>query len=244
MTCQYSCKKIDLSELFPEKTDAFAVTLDNVFTKEECQSLIKRTKEVGYTPALVGKDQVRVPENRNNYRCMIDDKDLAGEIFNRIKDHIPDEWMGNPVSRLNERLRFLRYHPGEYFKPHNDGIYVSSDKSECSYVTIHLYLNDVIEGGCTNFTTEPKNYMTRKLEKKQGKSSNNHYKCVSVEPKLGRILIFEHHLVHEGAAVTEGVKYTVRSDVMYHNTKPVRTSRWNSGFPFPQYKGPCCSGCS
>jgi hypothetical protein len=28
-------------------------------------------------------------------------------------------------------------------------------------------------------------------------------------------LVFDHGLIHEGAAVTDGVKYVLRSDVMY-----------------------------
>jgi len=40
------------------------------------------------------------------------------------------------------RLRFLRYDPGEYFKPHFDGVYMR-DNGERSCVTIQLYLNEV-----------------------------------------------------------------------------------------------------
>jgi Rps23 Pro-64 3,4-dihydroxylase Tpa1-like proline 4-hydroxylase len=43
------------------------------------------------------------------------------------------------LSRLNERLRILKYEGGEYFKPHTDGFYEISDKRETSYYTIHLY---------------------------------------------------------------------------------------------------------
>ena len=36
-----------------------------------------------------------------------------------------------------------------------------------------------------------------------------------VAGKLGTALLFEHGLIHEGAEVTAGVKYVLRSDVMY-----------------------------
>ncbi|KAK2754217.1 hypothetical protein FQN54_007096 [Arachnomyces sp. PD_36] len=45
------------------------------------------------------------------------------------------------LSRLNERLRFLRYDGGEYFRPHCDGNYVTPSGDEQSLYTIHLYLN-------------------------------------------------------------------------------------------------------
>ncbi len=40
------------------------------------------------------------------------------------------------------RLRFLRYDPGEYFKPHMDGSY-ERENGERSLITVHLYLNEV-----------------------------------------------------------------------------------------------------
>lgn len=36
-----------------------------------------------------------------------------------------------------------------------------------------------------------------------------------VRAQAGDVLIFDHRLLHEGAAVTSGVKYAVRTDVMY-----------------------------
>jgi hypothetical protein len=35
-------------------------------------------------------------------------------------------------------------------------------------------------------------------------------------------LIFEHQLLHEGAAVTQGRKYVLRSDVMYNPVGRIR----------------------
>ena len=37
-----------------------------------------------------------------------------------------------------------------------------------------------------------------------------------VDPKMGRVLIFQHaHLLHSGAEVQEGIKYTMCTDLMY-----------------------------
>jgi hypothetical protein len=37
-----------------------------------------------------------------------------------------------------------------------------------------------------------------------------------VDPKIGRVLIFQHRrLIHSGDDVTAGIKYTMRSDVMF-----------------------------
>ncbi|KAJ7845410.1 hypothetical protein B0H14DRAFT_2321717, partial [Mycena olivaceomarginata] len=39
---------------------------------------------------------------------------------------------------------------------------------------------------------------------------------LDVDPKVGRVLVFQQRmLVHSGEEVTEGIKYTMRSDFMY-----------------------------
>ena len=43
-------------------------------------------------------------------------------------------------TRLNERLRFLRYEKGMFFNPHYDGQYWTPDKKEVSYYTLQVYL--------------------------------------------------------------------------------------------------------
>ena len=44
-------------------------------------------------------------------------------------------------TRLNERLRFLRYQKGNFFNPHFDGQYWTPDKKEVSYYTLQVYLS-------------------------------------------------------------------------------------------------------
>lgn len=45
---------------------------------------------------------------------------------------------------------------------------------------------------------------------------SNPNRRLDVDPKMGRVLIFQHaHLVHSGDEVHAGVKYTMRTDLMY-----------------------------
>ena len=107
---------------------------------------------------------------------------------------------------LNERLRFLKYSPGQYFKPHFDGSYRRPDGSEQSFVTVQLYLNQGMTGGDTTFLSNTR-------------AEDN----VGVAPRTGRVLVFQHDLLHEGSTLLEGVKYAMRTDVMYRkaaNTDP------------------------
>lgn len=36
-----------------------------------------------------------------------------------------------------------------------------------------------------------------------------------MRPETGKTLVFHHEVLREGAAVTQGVKYVMRTDVMY-----------------------------
>ena len=104
------------------------------------------------------------------------------------------------MHRINPRLSFLRYGPGQYFKPHCDGLNDLLDGKQKSFVTLHLYLNepDSLTGGATRFWTPDKK------------------EHLDVEPKLGRVLVFQQRmLVQSGEEVTGGVKYTMRSDFMF-----------------------------
>jgi hypothetical protein len=64
---------------------------------------------------------------------------------------------------------------------------------EASRLTFMVYLNEDFGGGATEFDF-PKE---------------------TVRPREGMALVFDHGLQHQGAEVTRGTKYVLRSDVMY-----------------------------
>lgn len=178
----------------------FAITVDNVFSPEECKELIALSESKdGYKQALVNigdGQQASLPDVRNNDRWMTDDVAMAADFFARLIPYLPKTFEGLPVSCLNERLRFLRYDPGQYFAPHEDGEYTRDDNSETSRVTVQIYLNDSgLVGGETRFIGP--------------------YKDTVVYPKTGRVLLFQHDILHEGSRVFSGRKYVIRTDVMY-----------------------------
>merc|ERR1711874_863661 len=184
-------KDVSLSEIYGENHNLLAFTLDNVLSAAECEDLIKKTVFRGRFRGG-GRNF-----DRNNQRCIIDSHEYADLIWERIKSHLPQTWNSHPVVGLNERLRFLKYSPGEYFKPHLDGSYERPDGKEISFITIQLYLNEGFKGGNTTFMSD-------------GSS-----KDVGVVPKIGRILVFQHDILHEGSVLVRGTKVTMRTDVMY-----------------------------
>jgi predicted 2-oxoglutarate/Fe(II)-dependent dioxygenase YbiX len=167
-------------------------TLPEVLTHEECAEYIAFTEAKGYEPAPISTmgGFVMAPEIRNNTRVIIDDVDRAADLWLRVKAQIPEILFGRQAVGLNERFRFYRYDAGERFAPHYDGSF-RRENGEASHLTFMIYLSEEFGGGETIF------------------------KSISITPRTGMALIFEHGLLHEGAAVTFGRKYVLRSDVMY-----------------------------
>jgi predicted 2-oxoglutarate/Fe(II)-dependent dioxygenase YbiX len=199
---------VEISERF-SKRKFFALIIDNVLSPEECEEVIRVTEERGYGQAMVnvgGGRQKLMDDYRKSLRYMSDDKEFAQQLFLRVEKFIPQQWLGHKVVGLNERLRFLKYSPGDYFDKHCDGCYTRPDYSERSYITLQLYLNDR-EGGNGGETTFFDVI-------KDGKVSD-----VKVCPRPGRVLIFEHRIVHEGSLVVDGFKYAMRTDIMYTNNE-------------------------
>ncbi|CAB4376132.1 unnamed protein product [Rhizophagus irregularis] len=197
---------IDLSSIY-YGYEPLAFIIDNVLTLEECNTLINLSENdpnIKYEEALLnigGGKQISAKDVRNSSRYIRDDFILSSEIFNRISHVLPQTWQRRkksfPISCLNERLRFLKYKKGEFFKNHQDGMYRRDDGSETSFVTLQLYLNEGYQGGETTFLNNSLNVR------------------IPVVPKPGRVLIFEHQLLHEGSKLIDGIKYVIRTDIMY-----------------------------
>lgn len=162
----------------------------------------------------IGYNQQRINTSyRNSKRWLNFDKTLSDAFFEKIKDFIPKKFENRNVSCLNERLSFLKYFPGEYFKSHMDGRYTRPDNSESSYITVQIYLNDlnVEDGGETTIFKYPFNGI------------HQEYRII---PKIGRVLLFEHDIEHEGSILKNGIKYCIRTDVMYKNEECSLYSRF------------------
>ena len=171
-------------------------TIPSFMSADECAALIGQTEEHGFGPAPVttGSGFVMMPELRNNTRVMLDDRHLAERLWARLlhRSELHDVDVWQPVG-LNERFRFYKYGVGQAFRWHRDGAFIR-DSSEQSLLTFMVYLNEGFVGGATEF------------------------EHTSVVPTLGGALLFRHGLRHQGAEVTRGTKYVLRSDVMFRRS--------------------------
>ncbi|CCX05569.1 hypothetical protein FPQ18DRAFT_326169 [Pyronema domesticum] len=198
----------------------FAMVIDDFLTGEECASLLQLAEAThSWEPALVNFGngaQILALSARKCGRIIVDSHELADMLFQRIRPILEEnevaiigadtKWrIANApwkVTRINERLRFLRYKPGDYFRPHQDGHYFTPDETEQSFMTLQIYLGENLqeyEGGTTRFFFGPKEKIT-----------------ADIEPKQGRALVFQHRgLRHSGEPMKRGLKYAMRSDFMY-----------------------------
>lgn len=207
---------------------------------------------------LTGKDGAMVTGRQRRAR--------KAQIEDAQVDEEPESWT---LTRLNERLRFLKYTSGMFFKEHTDGVYRTPNGSESSYLTVHVYLNgdgvdrlapsedELLQKAARLAWYEEKRDQLRSkmgLRPKTTDAQPQHADndddgarrgraeetsgdphdeplvggatrfwamydsetFMDVNPKAGACLVFQHrNLLHSGEEVVRGVKYTVRTDVMY-----------------------------
>lgn len=178
-------------------------TISGVFSKSECDSLIQRAEEIGFSSAEVRtKTGSELMTNiRNNDRVNFQDSELAQLMWSRVSDVLP-VLDGKHAVGTDDRLRFYRYAAGQQFRRHKDGS-VSRDDGCVSQLSYLIYLNDDFEGGETKF------------REYSGTGASRRKRELTISPVTGSALLFQHERWHEGVVLTAGRKYVLRSDVFY-----------------------------
>jgi prolyl 4-hydroxylase len=172
--------------------EPYLFIIEDFLTKQECDDLILWSEEKGYEEAKVqvhGK-QIMLKHVRNNSRITFIDVEFADNIWVKFKPFAIEKIANSEAIGLNEMFRFYKYENGQRFKKHLDGSYIRNEV-ESSYFTLMVYLNDGYQGGETTF--------------------ENH----TIFPKKGNALVFYHGMKHAGEEIKSGVKYVLRTDVMY-----------------------------
>jgi len=166
-------------------------SVPGLLSSAECAELIALAEGAGFDAASVRtpEGQQAMPRVRNNERAMVEDSPWTGTLWQRLQAAELPVVEGQHAVGLPRSLRFYKYRPGQRFKMHKDGAW--REDGRVSQLTLLVYLNDGYTGGCTDF------------------------RSFIVEPEAGSALLFLHDSWHEGAAVVDGVKYVLRSDVLY-----------------------------
>ena len=181
----------------------FHLHLQGVLTPAFCDTLIADANARGFEPALVNSygEQKQLSNVRNNDRLEWDNPALARELEGLLQaaagDQFPYQMEGRTFARAGDHFRIYRYRPGQYFKPHRDGHFQLKELE--SQVTVLSYLNDTT-GGETILM--PTSYLYRD-------------NWLTIAPRAGDALLFQHDFWHEGRPVTAGEKYVLRTDLFY-----------------------------
>jgi hypothetical protein len=150
-------ERIDFGKtMLPEYNDLYAVVLDNILSREECDQLIHMAElsagahsddggvpNNGWRPAMINAGmgrEVLMQDYRNSDRIIWDENVLANRVWERvlqgegIKDYLSvlngepyrpvlGDWAITKDQRwvvteqgVNERLRFLKYGEGQFFR--------------------------------------------------------------------------------------------------------------------------------
>jgi hypothetical protein len=169
-------------------------------TAAECRRIVARAERCGFQAPSADYP----PSYRSNDRLVLDDPVMAAWLMERLLRYLPPVlWLDGRPWRpcgLNERLRFCRYRPGQSFGVHRDGVHYRDERR--SLLTFMVYLNGAADfaGGSTRFFA------------KRGAPADS---MVEIAPVAGTLMLFRHDLWHDGEGVRGGVKYVLRSDVLY-----------------------------
>ena len=169
-------------------------TVPEVLSAEDCRALIERAEAGEWLPATINTAEGRsvVAHVRNNLTAIFDDEELARRIYNRVRSSVPDRLLEKRPVGIKPRWRVYRYDEGQYFGLHGDQSY-RGPEGQRSLLTLMVYLNEGYGGGETDFPEVGER----------------------IQPSTGKALLFQHMVLHEGALVTRGKKYVLRSDVLF-----------------------------
>merc|ERR1712060_148636 len=130
---------------------------------------------------------------------------LTRELWKRLKNFIPAEFKDKQASGLNKSLRFLKYEPGQYFAPHQDGSQRIGGNDgvswESSYLSLLLYLSDPTGtdfNGGTRFIS-PDCVVCNETGHCNGACDQ----CINAPVKKGSVLLFAHSVLHAGTMSQE-----------------------------------------
>lgn len=205
--------------LEPSGPSEVAAEIPNVIPSDCCRTLVTLAESSGFRVALLSEDLAKggYPDLTQRKAGMVrfTDHELAAALWCRLKPALCQlDWSGLSCSfprgtsgwypfGVNDSMRILRYVEGDYFKPHVDGGRVLSEDVR-SFLSCIIYLNEAEEfdGGSTLFHPVRSNTAP-----------------TIVRPVVGCALCFDHNLYHEGEVLRSGIKYALRTDIMFRRSE-------------------------
>ncbi|KAF8894669.1 hypothetical protein BD779DRAFT_1502325 [Infundibulicybe gibba] len=189
--------------------------VDGFLSASECSAFVKCVDNL---PLELTRPKRRGEADRVNHRFSLSSPEFAQKLHALLVPHLPSfpypashsKASQRPDTRLphsfNSNIRIYKYTPTQHFGPHYDDSVRDPATGAYSEWTLLIYLTGVedgVEGGETLFYKDEK-----------GKSRE----VIAAPLTRGTALLHRHGqecMLHEGSPVRKGVKYVLRSDLMF-----------------------------
>ncbi|XP_059304880.1 uncharacterized protein LOC132056619 isoform X1 [Lycium ferocissimum] len=194
------------------------ITVQNFFTPAESQAFVKAAESLGFVhQGSLGPAYGEA--YRDNDRVSMNDPDLADAMWraglNKLFSDI--KIRGKVAVGLNPNIRFYRYKAGQRFGRHIDES-VDIGEGKRTHYTLLIYLS----GGSKSKTKVDKDSQGSLSETLVGGETvfygPRNALVAEVPPTEGMALLHIHGdkcMLHEARNVTKGIKYVLRSDVVF-----------------------------
>lgn len=216
-------------------------TIKGALKTDECNLLVEKANAKGWkksppTGGGHGKNSKEIP--RTSSLCVLYDTELAKRLWDIIRPYLPPdltylnhkdnpylhrehqgaEW--SPVF-VYDKMRLYQYFPGDAFPEHHDYkirrriVTEDSEFIEQSFTSLLIYLNDGFEDGQTGYWPDEIGLHCRFKKDVDDQSSNRKMHQVLITPETGKLVLQYQDMMHEGISPKKGVKYILRTDVIY-----------------------------
>ena len=181
-------------------TDPIVYVVNNFLSDEECKAFVEMGKGKMERAKVISDEESEFHASRTNDFCWLEHgaNDVIHEVSKRFSILVK-----MPINN-SEQFQLVHYGPGNEYKPHFDAFDKSTKEGQNNWfpggqrmVTALAYLNDVEEGGATDFP---------KID-------------VSVKPNKGDVVVFHNCIegtteinpqaLHGGSPVIAGEKWAV-----------------------------------
>ncbi|KAJ7098037.1 hypothetical protein B0H15DRAFT_823851 [Mycena belliarum] len=192
------------------------LVIDDILSAAECQSFVKF---IDGLPLELTPPKKRGEAERHNHRYSVTSVEFAERLHAVFAPHLPlfpqaargskattSPRVARKAHSFNSNIRVYKYTPLQHFGPHYDDDCRDPATGAKSEWTLLIYLTgceDGVEGGETLFYQD-------------GKCTSSN--VIKASLTRGTALLHRHGhecMLHEGSPVIRGVKYVLRSDVMF-----------------------------
>jgi hypothetical protein len=178
------------------------ITCPFFLSEEECCKWIEFIESTESDFEVIDQSATRDFAQRIHKRRSFINEDIAESIFDRLGSLIPSEVDSLRPRACSSNIRLYKYEEGNTFGPHIDES--NRQGNLISKFTVLVYLTDVpsCDGGRTIF------YKDHKCKRE----------LAAISPEKGLLLVHCHGdrcLTHESELLKKGLKYVIRTDVLY-----------------------------